>query len=211
MARTSVRIAASVEKLAAACKKNRVVVLTAALFFVGMVYGALLIGFGEEELLSSLGVITKEYLTERTKQPIFDTFFSSLFSSGIFVLLLFLLGFGAISAPVILFLPFFKGLGLGASMGYLYAAYGLKGVAFSAAILLPAALFSSFAIILAAREAFRLSLLFLSGFVPRIRGTLSPRVIKLYCLKFLILFGIVLFSAVIDSAATFLFSGFLVL
>ncbi len=211
MSRTSVQLARSVENMAASMKKNKITVLVSVLFFAGMLYGALLIGFGEKGFLDSLGFMTKGYADGRTGQTVLTTFFNSFVSAGTFILLLFLLGFSAISAPLILFLPFFRGLGLGASIGYLYTAYGLKGVAFCAAIILPAALFSTFAVILAGREALKLSFLFLSAFIPKMKGEISPRAVKLYCVKFLVLMGIILISALIDCGVTFLFSGFLVL
>lgn len=192
-------------------KKNKLTAVMTALFFAGMAYGALVVGFGDDKMLHSLSFMTKGYMNSRVEQSMAVTFLHSLCSSGCFVLALFLLGFSSVSIPAIVILPFFKGLGLGTSLGYLYITYALKGIAFSAAIILPAAIFSTFAIILASREAFKLSLLFLATFVPRLPGGLSPRVIKLYCAKFLVLSGIMLIAAVIDSTVTFLFSGFLVL
>ena len=192
-------------------KKNKLTAVMTALFFVGMAYGALVVGFGDDKMLHSLSFMTKGYMNNRAEQSMAITFFNSLWSTGCFILALFLLGFSSVSIPAIVILPFFKGLGLGTSLGYLYITYALKGIAFSAAVILPAAIFSTFAMILASREAFKLSLLFLAAFVPRLQGGLSPRVIKLYCAKFLVLSGIILVSAVIDSTVTFLFSGFLVL
>lgn len=209
MIRRSVRLLDAVEKGRELFQRNRLTLLMAALFFVGMLYGALLVGLGEEDLLNALRFMTEGYLDRRTEQSVFSTFFNSLCSSGVFVLLLFLLGFSAISAPVILFLPAFKGLGLGASMGYLYTVFGWKGVAFSVAMILPATLFSTFSIILSGKEAFRLSTLFLATFLPRLRGTISAKVVKCYCGKFGILLGIVLVSAGIDCVTAFLFAGVL--
>ncbi len=211
MRRTSAAPGQFFDSLLAALKKNKLTVTMAALFFVGMTYGSIIVGFGDEKLLHTLAFMTKGYMAGRVEQSLAETFLNSLYTSGAFVLLLFLLGFSAISIPAILFLPLFKGLGLGLSVGYLYITYGVKGVAFTAAVILPAALLSTFAIILAGREAFRLSVLFLSSFIPRLSGTITPRTVKLYCAKFLVLAGIVLISAIIDCAVTFLFSGFMIL
>lgn len=109
MSRTSVQLARSVENMAASMKKNKITVLVSVLFFAGMLYGALLIGFGEKGFLDSLGFMTKGYADGRTGQTVLTTFFNSFVSAGTFILLLFLLGFSAISAPLILFLPFFRG------------------------------------------------------------------------------------------------------
>lgn len=211
MRRTSAAPGQFFDSLLAALKKNKLTVTMAALFFVGMTYGSIIVGFGDEKLLHTLAFMTKGYMAGRVEQSLAETFLNSLYTSGAFVLLLFLLGFSAISIPAILFLPLFKGLGLGLSVGYLYITYGVKGVAFTAAVILPAALLSTFAIILAGREAFRLSVLFLSSFIPRLSGTITPRTVKLYCAKFLVLAGIVLISVIIDCAVTFLFSGFMIL
>ena len=211
MLRTSARASDSLERCLLTLKKNKLTMLIAAFFFAGMLYGALLVGFGEKGLIDSLDFITKGYVESRTEQSLLVTFGHSFCSSGIFILVLFVLGFSAVSIPVIVFLPLFKGLGLGVSIGYLYTVYAVKGAAFCAVLVLPAALFSTFAIILAGRESLKLSLLFLSSFVPRINGTISPRGVKLYCAKFLVLLAIVIISSLIDCVTTFLFAGFLVL
>ena len=159
-------------------KKNKLTAVMTALFFVGMAYGALVVGFGDDKMLHSLSFMTKlsngrfekGYMNSRAEQSMAITFFNSLWSTGCFILALFLLGFSSVSIPAIVILPFFKGLGLGTSLGYLYITYALKGIAFSAAVILPAAIFSTFAMILASREAFKLSLLFLAAFVPRLQG-----------------------------------------
>lgn len=211
MTRTGILSERSFEEFSAALKKNKFTIIIAVFFFVGMAYGAVMIGFGDEKLLHSLAFMTKGYMTGRVEQSFVDTFFNSLLTSGAIVLLLFLLGFSAVSIPAIVFLPLFKGLGLGVSIGYLYLTYGIKGVAFSAVMILPSALLSTFAIVLAGREAMKLSLLFLGTFLPKIQGNLSARVVKLYCAKFLVLIGIVAVSALVDCLVTFLFSGFLIL
>lgn len=151
-------------------KKNKLTAVMTALFFVGMAYGALVVGFGDDKMLHSLSFMTKGYMNSRAEQSMAITFFNSLWSTGCFILALFLLGFSSVSIPAIVILPFFKGLGLGTSLGYLYITYALKGIAFSAAVILPAAIFSTFAMILASREAFKLSLLFLAAFVPTAAG-----------------------------------------
>lgn len=209
--RTSAAAQQTIGNLSAAFKKNKLTIVMAALFFVGMAYGSIVAGFGDESLLHSLAFMTKGYMAGRVEQSLVETFLFSFLSSGGFILGFFLLGFSAVALPVIVILPLFKGLGLGVSIGYLYITYGIKGVAFCAAIILPAALFSTFAIILAARESFKLSLLFLATFIPKLQGTITPRVIKLYCAKFLVLFGIIAISSLIDCVVTFLFSSFLVL
>jgi len=211
MTRTSIRFSHWIEDVTAAFQKNKTTALVAAFFFIGMLYGSLLVGFGEKELLESLNFMTKGYLTGRVEQSFWQTFLNSLLSSGALLLLLFLFGFSGLSVPIVLFLPAFKGMGLGVSIGYLYTTYGWKGVAFCAVMLLPATIFSALAIILAARESLRLSILFLSTFIPRIRGTLSPKTVKQYCIKYGILLGVVLLSALIDSVTSFLFADFVVL
>ena len=192
-------------------QKNKLTAIMFALFFAGMAYGALVVGFGEEKMLDSLSFMTKGYMAGRAEQSIAVTFFHSFCSSGGFVLALFLLGFSAVSMPLVVLLPFFKGLGLGASMGYLYLTYRWSGIAFSAVLILPTAVFSAFAVILASRESFKLSRLFCATFLPRMQGSVSFRSVKLYCARFAVLFGISLISAVVDSILSFLCAGFMVL
>ena len=175
------------------------------LFLVGMIYGVLMLkGI---DTYGWMKLYTGEYfsaLGERTLLQSFLTSFSSLF---LYLLASYLLGFCAVGQPVILLLPFFRGLGLGAFMGYLYVSYGFRGVGYCLLVLLPAAVIALLGILIACRESLRLSILLFSSFVLG-KGTPNGRgIMKLYNLKYLILCIFALASAFIGTLCTLLFAG----
>lgn len=175
-------------------------------FFIGMMYGALLLKEDTGSFLESISTIEKNYLEDRFSQSVIKTLIASFISSFLFLLCSFLSGFSALGQVGAIFSLFLKGLGLGSCMGYLYLGYGLSGIGFSALFLLPAGAISVFALVLSAREAMRLSnLLFLS--LVKGRECVLPSVLKLYFCKHGILLAMIVVSAFLDAVITFLFAG----
>ncbi len=210
MAKIVIRLIEWGERLSAGLKSNLMTTVMTALFLIGMLYGSLLICMGEAELLDTLQQMVQGYLAGRTAQSFWRTLLYSLYSVGGYLLVLFLSGFSAVSTPLILVSPLFKGMGLGVSIGYLYTTCGWKGVAFCAALILPAAVFSTFAVIFSAKESFWLSVRFLSGVVPRISRKISGYAVKRYCVRYLVWSLCALFSVLVDAGTTFLFADFFV-
>ncbi|WP_270739198.1 stage II sporulation protein M [Massilioclostridium coli] len=177
------------------------------LFIIGMIYGAVLAGTSSEEMLNKLSFLTQGFMDQRAEQSLVYTFLNSLGSTASLLLTLFLLGFCAIGQPFAGFVPIFRGLGLGLSMGSFYLQDGIKGVLFCLLLLLPPAAISTFALILGTRESIKFSNLFFSVLLPD-KNLETKGMLKLYCTKFGVLFGILLVSALIDCICTFLFAGF---
>lgn len=186
-------------------RKNLPFLALFLLFLTGMVYGVLMLRGGSLfELLHSYSV---NYLATIRENTLFQNFFS-LFSSAFFYLLgAYLLGFSAIGQPFILLLPFFRGLGLGAFMGYFYVTYGLRGIGCCLLVVLPAALVALLALIIGCRESLRLSILLFSGFRSGKSASLGRNTLKLYHLKFLILIVFALISAILGTVCILLFAG----
>ncbi len=199
------------EESAQTLGRNKFLKAIFILFLLGMIYGAVMVSVSSQESLDKMSFITGQFIDKRAQQSIFLTFFNSLYSSGILLAALFVLGFCAIGHPVSLFIPFFRGLGLGLSMGYLYQNDGLKGVVFCLLLIIPQAFFSTLSLILATRESVRFSNLFLSLLFPKkLEQSQAPHLLKLYLTKFGVLAGLIAVSALVDSVCTFLFAGFFV-
>ena len=189
-------------------KKIGFIKIIVILFFVGMLYGSLLVGLGQAQTQEHLAFLTEQFLNKRVDQSIIYTFISSFNSSAIMLLCLFLCGFCAVGQPIALFLPIFHGLGIGVSMSYLYYSQGLKGMLFSIALILPSAIPSTISLVLGTRESVRFSNTIFRSLFPEKYETPKNNGVKLYLLRFvtLVIFNIV--SAMIDSVCTFLFAGF---
>ena len=187
--------------------KNYVFIVLIVLFVIGMVYGTLIVKSKSYILLEKLTIITNDYVSIHANQPLINTFANTFFSIAIFILVPYLLGYSSIGQLPTLLIPLFKGLGLGSAMGQLYASYGLKGIGYSALIIIPQTVISLFAIIVACRESIKLSNLLFYTFASKQGKDINLNTIKLYNIKFLILCVIALVASIVSALSVFLFSG----
>lgn len=187
-------------------KANYGLFLLVGMFVIGMIYGVLLTKSSSETLSNTIGVITAEYTAKLTQQTIFQSFMSSFLSTIVFVLLPYLFGYSAVGQPLIVLIPWFKGLGLGFFMANLYVTQGVSGVLFCALVVLPSTLIALFCILIASREGLKLSNLFFQSFIGKQHIVVCPTTIKLYNLKLLVLLCISLIAAAVNVVAVLLFS-----
>lgn len=186
--------------------RNKLIVILFLLFFCGVLYGSLAAATAPREIVGQVAGITGGFADKRAEQSLLTTFVNSFGTNIVLLIIIYLLGFSAISQPIELFLPIFYGLGVGISMGVIYKIQLFQGIVYSAVLIVPHTVVALFAIILATREAFLMSNLFLGSAIPKLYGDISLETIKLYTLKFLVLSVIVLVSALADCMLTFLFA-----
>ena len=112
---------------------------------------------------------------------------SACFSSFLWLMALFLLGLWPCGAPFVLLAPLLQGLGLGLTEAYYYT-MGWRGVAATAAVILPAALASAAVLAMAGAESLRLSAGLSRQLLPggETPPPALPPVFRLYCLRYLI-------------------------
>ena len=187
--------------VAAVSKSTKIFYLLFFLFVAGVSTGALL---GDREVLKML---VDGYSAVQNSELAADNFFRSLSADAVFLGVIFLVGFSAISAPAFLIVPFFKGLGVGASACALFSSVasffdGVKaflGFSITASI-------SSFVVILASGSAFRFSL----GLFSHLRGRCDSFDVlsegKKFGLKFLLFAVIIVINAVLDTLMSVLLS-----
>ncbi len=158
---------------------------------------------GQDKLLGIAG----SFIDTRLEQTFIQTLVNSF--SGAFMLLLgcFILGFCAISQPIEVLIPVFRGLGLGVSLAGMYSQFGLGGFCVSLVLIVPQGIVSAIVIMFAAREAVRMSnsigMVVFSG-----RHEFEAIDNRLYFTKFVILSAVLVASSIIDSLLTFVFAGF---
>ncbi|MEG0693036.1 MAG: stage II sporulation protein M [Oscillospiraceae bacterium] len=187
-------------------RANYSLILLAGMFIIGMIYGVLLIKSNSDSLANTISIITNEYTIKLQQGSIWQGFWSSFVSTFIFIFLPYLLGYSAIAQPLILFVPWFKGLGLGFFMANLYTSYGFRGIGFCALVIMPSTLVALFCILIASREALKLSNLFFQSFASKRHSAVSLTTIKLYNLKLLVLSFISLIASIINVVCVLLFS-----
>lgn len=198
MQRTS-SIVVSVSRL----KGRTAFLLLIGAFILGMLYGVLLLR-QDAQMLEQMQFLIGQLLSGGT---LLESFFHSSASALFYLFSPYLLGYSAIGQPLILLIPFFKGLGLGAFLGSLYAGHGIAGIGYSVLIVIPASVILLFSLLIGCREAMRLSNMIFSNFFAKTPSALGIETVKLYNIKFLILFGIAILSAAVSSICLLLFSG----
>lgn len=187
-----------------ALRIHGILVFLAMFLLCGVVMGALFARSAGPDILKRLDFLFYSDFQSRAVQAPASIFIASLGSTFLFLLACFLCGlsmWGMFLVPVV---PLFRGFGLGLTSGYLYAAYGLQGVLFNAAVILPGAFLCVISILLAAREGIYFS--------KKIAGCgISKDPVYLRLKTYLARFGSIMIlafvSAIVDLAMTFCFAG----
>ncbi len=184
----------------------RLTVLT-MLYFSGVLLGTVLYCMLDGEQLEALNGITGNFVYGRLNHTFWETLVNSFSGAFMMLLLCFWMGFSAASQPIEMLLPMFRGMGAGVAVSGIYYAYGASGIGIAAVLIVPGAVISAFAVIIAAREALDLSgNIYLSAFGKNASGGQID--FRLYFTKFVILCVILAASSFADSILTFLFAGF---
>lgn len=179
------------------------------LLVLGVAAGTLIAGNLSEGQSGTLSFIAQGFVESRANQTFLQTFTASFFSASIFLMAAFFMGFCAISQPLEILLPMFKGIGLGVSMARIYLEYGGKGALICLLMVLPAAIACSFVIIIASREAIKMSGTFLNALKVSDSEQSGRDIIKKYLLKFTVLIIASVFCALLDALLTWIFAGML--
>lgn len=182
------------------CKRHRLILGFALLFFLGMGIGAFFVRTADETTLEMVAGLAGGFSEKRAQQSFLQTTAASLLPTFLLLAALFFSGFCAIGQPFIIAVPVFRGLGFGLWAGYLYSQYGLLGVEYVAVLLLPGVTISTLALLAGASEALRLS----NRFWGSIRGR-EPCQVKSYCIVFAGLAAVLFAASLIDGTMTALF------
>lgn len=151
------------KELLKAARENWGMVLLALILLSGIVLGAIYARTAGFQALGRLDFLFAGNFKARRTEPYLSIFTASFASSFLFVFTCFLCGlsmWGTFIVPAVLI---FRGFGLGLTSGYLYAAYGWKGILYNLSVILPGAFFCCISILMASMEAIRLSRMIASG------------------------------------------------
>lgn len=167
-------------------------------FIVGLSFGVFSFerfNFAESYAVSYI----EDFLSSRANSGFFSIATDSLFHALFFMVLCFVSGasmFGVVMSPLCISL---NGWLYGCISAFLYSEYSLKGVAFHAVILLPAAVILTVALVLASRESLKFSLCLARLTFPSTPPANMYCDFKNYCGRYLLLCLLVLFSALVDA------------
>lgn len=188
-------------------KNNILMIGMALLILAGMAFGAFLAR--DPDCLSYQGVsfIIKEYAVQRGELTFWQNFVSSLEGIFPFFLSLFFGGLFLLGAVCIPFIMFFRGLGLGLVMGYLYGTFGWEGVGYSVCLLLPYCFLTSVALLFVAREGIRFSFRMAGQMLPSGKPASLWPAFRLFCVRSLMLAVLILIASFLDSVLVTLCHG----
>lgn len=177
---------------------NNILVILVLLFIIGLTVGT----FTENRIML-LSDYSKNYIdrfvSEHTDMTFFTVAVNSFMHGMMFLLLLFIFGSSMLGIVLIPVSVAAKGILYGSITALLYSEYSVKGIAFNAVIIVPSTIIFIVAVLLAARESVKFSLIIAKMTLPK-----SPFVnlnfdFKNYCGRYIFITVIVLFSAVTDS------------
>jgi hypothetical protein len=188
-------------------RKNTLLLALAGIFLLGVALGALAFRAAGGETAGSVARLLEIFKENRAEQGILANATAMLAASAAFLAFLLVCGFCAVSQPVTLAVPAFRGLGFGFSAASLYAAHGLSAMGYVALMILPDMLVSSFAILLCSREALRLS----GSFWRMMLGGKSTYPLKIYLGRFAACAVLCAISAVFAAVLNFAFANAVVL
>lgn len=137
---------------------------------------------------------------------VLDVFKNTFVMSGIYLSLIFILGFFSLGQPLGIILLVYRGFGIGVSVAQMYILSGMESLPSVIVLLLPKALALSFIAALGVREMLKLSCeLFSFLFKDELPDEKMGRTVKLYAVKFLVLLFLSLLVSIIDSALNYIF------
>lgn len=140
------------------CRGKIPSIVLSVCFLFGMLIGALLVRYAENDTLLMLESVLGGYLRNRQTSALPAIMWAGFSSIALSLAILFFCGFCTIAQPAIILFPVFKGLGYGFSIGLLYARYGASAIGYVALLVLPEMLFSTVLILAACRSSLKMSI-----------------------------------------------------
>ncbi|MEG2525447.1 MAG: hypothetical protein RSB03_07655 [Oscillospiraceae bacterium] len=139
-------------------RNDRLFVLCASLYVVGVVAGAMLYSTGSELMSNYFGYIISNSVISRTSEKLIYTVIYTLIPQLAALLACCVFSYCTVGAPLILLLLVYNGAGPGLIGAFICQKLGLLGIVFNLLIIAPATAVSVFALISLALKGIRASL-----------------------------------------------------
>lgn len=193
-----------VEKTRAQKSNLKFCIIVAGLVIFGVLLGAGGLYALSYEKLNDFSFVQSYIVTERKSMDVIRILLNSFVTGTLFLIIPFLLGFSAISRPLLFAVPVFRGLGLGIGIASLYYSMGYKGVAVAALTIVPPAVITVYALVIGIRESFFISGNLASVMFSKRNFMGLGEAAKLYCVKYLVLEAIVAIGSAVDALCSFI-------
>lgn len=178
--------------------KNNILAVLVILITAGVA-----VGIFTESKLQVLSQYSTSYVERfvalRSGESFVSVALSSFMSSALVLLVLFASGTSMLGVVLVPFLAALRGVFYGGVSALLYSEYSVKGIAFNAVLIVPSAFIFVIALMLAARESMRFSLLIAKISLPGSSSVNLAFDFKNYCGRYLFIALIALASALTDA------------
>lgn len=190
--------------------KNNILAVLVILITAGIA-----VGIFTESKLQVLSRYSASYVERfvalRSGESFLSVALSSFMSSALVLLALFAAGTSMLGVILVPFLAALRGVFYGGVSALLYSEYSVKGIAFNAVLIVPSAFVFVIALLLAARESIRFSLLIAKMSLPGAPSVNLSFDFKNYCGRYLFIALIALASALTDAVLSCSFLDSLIL
>ena len=181
--------------------KNRLLILMAVTFVVGIIIGSLSVSRGGRAV-SFASYFFNGFFSVRLRYDFLHLFLICALKAVLISLLYFIFGASVIGVVVSPLFCAASGVYFGGISAFIYSRYYLQGVAFNAVIFLPAALTFAICSFFAAKESFEFSSVLLKLTMPKSRPADISSQFKLYCGKTLCVTVFFIIYALIDAVVS---------
>lgn len=183
--------------------------------FVVLIAGGIAVGIFTQSKIQLISEYSADYLERfialRSGESFVSVALSSFMGSALVLLLLFAAGTSMLGVVLVPLLTAVRGMFFGGVSALLYSQYAVKGIAFNAVLIIPSAFVFVIALLLAARESMRFSVLIAKISLPGSPSVNLAFDFKNYCGRYLFIALIVLASALVDAVLSCSFLDSLIL
>ena len=182
---------------------------------VVLIAGGIAVGIFTQSKIQLLSEYSADYLERfialRSGESFVSVALSSFMGSALVLLLLFAAGTSMLGVVLVPLLTAVRGMFFGGVSALLYSQYAVKGIAFNAVLIIPSAFVFVIALLLAARESMRFSILIAKISLPGSPSVNLAFDFKNYCGRYLFIALIALASALTDAVLSCSFLDSLIL
>lgn len=192
-------------------KGERVVPFKVLMFLllIGVLGGTLIFCRLDENGYQAIEKITGGLVENRLNYTFLESLVNSFAGTFILIFLCFIFGYSPLSEPLEYTILVFRGLGLGIVLADMYCSFSVYGIGFSVLLIIPNAVFTALLLLVAVREAVRMSHTVKQRvFCPvENEGSLN---FSLYRERFVVLLLGLATASLIDSLLTILITRFII-
>ena len=175
------------------------------IFLIGVIFGSLFINFiNANDRLVLVEQVEEYFLNiKNLSKEVFgiNCFFSNLFNNELILFIIFILGISIVGGLVVVFILFFKGFMLGATLSTIILKYKIKGILGCLLYIFPVGIINIFIYFYLSLYAVHISSLFLKALINKNKLNFRLFFTK-YLITFIVCFILMIIACLLDSYLT---------